>query len=124
MRRPYSKTDHGFEVSFYRRLKIKPDSRAVGEDPQAPFHSYIKERKKKTEKNKNTSATRVSFIQAICLPSVSLLSAQEFVVYFKAFESHCELIGYIHLKCYSRVYNSGSCTRLLICESKRIVLDS
>ena len=66
-----------------------------------------------------------SFIQVRSVfQSVSLLSAQEFVVYFKAFESHCELIGYIHLKCYSRVCNSGSCTRLLICESKRIVLDS
>ena len=49
MKRSYSKTDHGFEVSLYRRLKIKPDSRTVGEDPQAPFHSYIKERRKKTE---------------------------------------------------------------------------
>ena len=81
--------------------------------------------KGKEEEDRKKSATR-AFIHSskICLPSVSLLSAQEFVVYFKAFESHCELIGYIHLKCYSRVCNSGSCTRLLICESKRIVLDS
>ena len=55
----------------------------------------IKERKKKTE---HTSATR-AFIHSsdICLPKCLSASAQQFVVYFKAFESHCELIGYIHL---------------------------
>ena len=65
MRRSYSKTDHGFEVSLYRRLKIKPDSRTVGEDPQALFHSYITKRRKKTERTQVPHMSSHSFKRSV-----------------------------------------------------------
>ena len=115
-----------FKVSINRRLEIKLIQRSRwrsgAKDSHAPF-SHIKERKEKTEDTTKCYTRVHSFKRSVF--QVSLCEAlKKFIVYFKAFESHCELIGYIHLKCYSRVWNSGSCTRQLICESKRIVLDS